>query len=315
MASRYITIAAIISSEYRQAPMHSSSAISPNRRARLRGLITLLRPKQWIKNGFVLAPLLFAGKFGDAAAIGAALIAAALFCVASSATYIINDLHDIERDRAHPKKKLSRPLASGLVTRPQALVLLALLYGVLALAWRVAPAVLTVIGGYLLLNLAYSRVLKHQPVLDIFTIALGFVLRAYAGAVALQVPLSSWMAITTLCLALYLAAVKRRQELLQSGVGGRSVLKKYSLRLIDRYAEMSATGALMFYSLFVLSSRPQLAVTIPLVLFGLFRYWYVVEDLDAGESPTDVLLADAPLLVTLLLWVGACVYLLGQHPA
>jgi decaprenyl-phosphate phosphoribosyltransferase len=270
------------------------------------GLIKLMRPKQWIKNGFVLAPLVFTGAFLDAGAVSYVLLAALLFCVASSATYIINDMHDIEPDRRHPKKSKTRPLAAGIVSVPAALVLLAFLYAVLVLGWFVAPKVVMVIAAYLVLNLAYTFVLKHQPVVDIFTIAIGFVLRVYAGAMALAVPVSSWMFITTLCLALYLAAVKRRQELSQSGTEGRKVLEKYSVSLVDRYAEMSATGALIFYSMFVMSAKPELVITVPLVLFGLFRYWFVVEALDGGESPTDALLADWQLLLTVVLWVAAC---------
>lgn len=269
-------------------------------------ILRLLRPKQWVKNGFVLAPLVFAGLFFDLGAVRHALLAVLLFCVASSATYIVNDLHDIERDRRHPKKSKTRPLAAGDVSVPAALVLLAGLYTVLVWGWFVAPKVLVVIAAYLVLNLAYTFVLKHQPVVDIFTIAIGFVLRVYAGAMALEVPVSSWMFITTLCLALYLAAVKRRQELSQSGTEGRKVLEKYSVSLVDRYAEMSATGALLFYSMFVMSAKPELVITVPLVLFGLFRYWFVVETLDGGESPTDALLADWQLLLTVVLWVGAC---------
>ncbi|MDO4795082.1 MAG: decaprenyl-phosphate phosphoribosyltransferase [Brachymonas sp.] len=272
----------------------------------IRGLIRLMRPKQWVKNGFVLAPLIFSGAFSDAAAIKQALLAVLLFCVASSATYIVNDLHDIERDRRHPTKSHTRPLAAGIVSLPAALILLATLCAILVGGWFAAPQVVLVIGAYLALNLAYTFVLKHQPVVDIFTIAIGFVLRVYAGAKALSVPVSSWMFITTLCLALYLAAVKRRQELSQSGIEGRKVLEKYSVSLVDRYAEMAATGALLFYSMFVMSAKPELVITVPLVLFGLFRYWFVVETLDGGESPTDALLADWQLLLTVVLWVLAC---------
>lgn len=274
--------------------------------ARMPGLIKLMRPKQWVKNGFVLAPLLFTGAFLGAGAVSRALLAALLFCVASSATYIINDIHDIEHDRRHPKKSKARPLAAGVVSVPTALILLTVLYAVLIWGWFVAPKVVMVIAAYLVLNLAYTFALKHQPVVDIFTIAIGFVLRVYAGAMALDVPVSSWMFITTLCLALYLAAVKRRQELNQSGSEGRKVLEKYSVSLMDRYAEMSATGALLFYSMFVLSAKPELVITVPLVLFGLFRYWFAVEALDGGESPTDALLADWQLLLTVVLWVAAC---------
>lgn len=274
--------------------------------AQMLGLIKLMRPKQWVKNGFVLAPLLFSGAFLSAGAVSHALLAVLLFCVASSATYIINDMHDIERDRRHPRKSKSRPLAAGIVSVPAALILLAALYAVLVWGWFVAPRVVMVIAAYLVLNLAYTFVLKHQPVIDIFTIAIGFVLRVYAGAMALDVPVSSWMFITTLCLALYLAAVKRRQELSQSGTEGRKVLEKYSVALVDRYAEMSATGALLFYSMFVMSALPELVITVPLVLFGLFRYWFVVESLDGGESPSDALFADWQLMLTVVLWVAAC---------
>jgi len=275
-----------------------------------RGLIKLMRPRQWIKNAFVLAPLIFSSEFLRPASIAAALTAMLLFCIASSATYIINDMRDIERDRLHPKKSLSRPLAAGIVSRRAATILLLALYATLALGFALQPAVALVIGAYMLLNVAYTFLLKHEPVVDIFTIALGFVLRVYAGATAINVPVSSWMFITTLCLALYLAAVKRRQELLQSGDDARAVLKKYSVGLIDRYAEMSATGALVFYSMFVMSAKPQMVLTVPLVLFGLFRYWYVVDQLDGGESPSDVLFADWQLIATVLAWLGACAWAL-----
>ena len=285
--------------------MHDT-AVARSAVAQLRGLIALMRPKQWVKNGFVLAPLFFSGVFLNPGAVSQALLATLLFCLASSATYIVNDIHDIERDRCHPKKSKTRPLAAGIVSVPTALVLLGALYAALIFGWFLAPNVVLVIAAYLALNIAYTFVLKHQPVVDIFTIAIGFVLRVYAGAMALAVPVSAWMFVTTLCLALYLAAVKRRQELSQSGSDGRKVLEKYSVALVDRYAEMSATGALVFYSMFVMSTRPQLVITVPLVLFGLFRYWYVVEELDGGESPTDALLADWQLLVTVALWVVAC---------
>lgn len=275
-------------------------------KAQLIAIFTLMRPKQWVKNGFVLAPLLFTGQFLSMPVTSNALFAALLFSFASSATYIINDIHDLEQDRRHPKKSKTRPLAAGTISVPVARVILGALYAVLFYGWFVAPGVVGVILAYLLLNLAYTFVLKHQPVVDIFTIAIGFVLRVVAGAVALDVPLSGWMLVTTLCLALYLAAVKRRQELSLNGTEGRKVLEKYSVALVDRYAEMSATGALVFYSMFVMSARPELVITVPLVLFGLFRYWYVVETLDGGESPTDALLADWQLLLTVVFWVAAC---------
>ena len=272
--------------------------------------MTLMRPRQWIKNSFVLAPLVFAGAFSDQHAVWQALVATALFCVASSAAYILNDLKDVQRDRSHPKKSKTRPLASGIVSTFEAVALMVALYGVLVWGWLVQPAVVSVICGYLALNWAYSFGLKNQPVLDIFTVAFGFVLRVYAGAQALAVPVSSWMSITTLCLALYLAAIKRRQELSQRGSESREVLERYTVALVDRYAEMAATGALVFYSMFVMSAQPKLVITVPVVLFGLFRYWFVVEKLEGGESPTDALLSDLPLLATVLVWIGVCLWVL-----
>lgn len=282
---------------------------------RAEGLLRLLRPKQWVKNAFVLAPLVFTSGFLDPVAIRHAITAFVLFCVASSATYIVNDIQDIERDRRHPRKSKTRPLAAGSVSTGAALVLLGILYACLVVGWFIAPQVVLVILAYICLNLAYSFGLKHQPVLDIFTIAIGFVLRVYAGAMALSVPVSGWMFVTTLCLALYLAAVKRRQELGQSGVEARKVLERYSVSLVNRYAEMSAMGALVFYSMFVMSAKPSLVITVPLVLFGLFRYWYVVEALDGGESPTDALWADWQLLATVAGWIGACAWALWPSQA
>lgn len=289
--------------------MHDNAGQS-NPITQITGLLQLVRPKQWVKNGFVLAPLIFTGAFTNSKSIYLALLATFLFCIASSATYIVNDLRDIERDSRHPKKRKVRPLASGLVSPRSAILLLIALYAILICGWWIEQKVILVIAGYLALNFAYTFVLKHQPVIDIFSIAIGFVLRVFAGAVALDVPVSGWMFVTTLCLALYLAAVKRGQELSQSGIEGRQVLEKYSKPLVDRYAEMSATCALVFYSMFVMSSRPELVITVPVVLFGLFRYWYVVDVLDGGESPTDALLSDLPLLLTVTAWIGACLWAL-----
>lgn len=271
------------------------------------GLVKMMRPKQWVKNTFVLAPLLFTGQFLLPSAASKAFLALIFFCLASSATYIANDIHDIRYDRRHPKKSKTRPIAAGIVSVPLAVISLVVVYTVLLLSWFFVPHIIIgVVIGYILLNLAYTFVLKNQPVLDIFIIAIGFVLRVYAGTVALKVTLSGWMFVTTLCLALYLAALKRRKELIQSGTSGRRVLEKYSVPLVACYAEMSATGAIIFYSKFVMTSRPDLIITIPLVLYGLYRYWYVVDILESGDSPTDALFADWQLMITVVLWVCFC---------
>lgn len=271
-------------------------------------ILRLMRPKQWVKNAFVLAPLLFSGLFTSPEAIQSATAAFVIFCLASSATYVLNDYSDIENDKKHPVKSKTRPLASGEVSKGAARLLMVALYAIVVASTFFYPKVVVVVVSYLLLNVAYTFYLKHQPVLDIFTIATGFVLRVLAGAVSLSVPLSSWMFITTLSLALYLAAIKRRQELVKSGASARDVLKNYSLNLIDKYAEMSATCAILFYSLFVMSDRPDMVFTIPFVLFGLYRYWFIVEMEDSGESPTDALFNDRILQLTIVGWVGACIY-------
>ena len=276
----------------------------------LYGLIRLMRPKQWVKNTFVFAPLIFSGLFTNITSVLETFLAAIFFCIASSAIYIINDFTDIEYDRKHPVKSKKRPLASGQVSKSQATVLLIILCSILFSGYFIQPSVILIITGYLLLNLAYTFVLKHQPVIDIFSIAIGFVLRVYAGAMSLSISVSSWMFVTTLCLALFLAAVKRRQELVENGKESRKVLEHYSASLIDRYAEMSATGALLFYSLFVMTTQPDMILTIPFVIFGLFRYWLIVESTGEGESPTDALFSDWQLLFTTIIWAIVCIWML-----
>ena len=276
-------------------------------------MLRLLRPKQWVKNVFVFAPLVFSRQFQDPDKVAQSLVAFGLFCLAASVCYILNDLRDIESDRRHVYKRWSRPIAAGQVTPREAQFMIASIAVVLAAGFAVQWETMLAISGYVALNVAYTYVLKYRPVIDIFTVAIGFVLRVYAGAVAIDVPLSGWMMITTLCLALYLASVKRRQELAgSSGSEGRRVLEKYSVALVDRYAEMAATGALMFYSLFVMSTHQRLTITIPFVIFGLFRYWYVVEQQEGGESPTDVLLYDWPLLAAVSAWVAICVWVISS---
>jgi len=270
----------------------------------------LLRPKQWIKNFFVFAPLIFASQFLNETAVYASLGAFILFSVAASATYVLNDIKDIENDRLHPKKSKERPLAAGWISPPQAWGLWAVLVTITLSGFIWLPDVMLIIIGYLLLNIAYSIYLKHQPVLDIFTIATGFVLRVYAGATAISVPVSSWMFVTTFSLALFLAAIKRQQELINLGDQARSVLKVYSVATVERFAEMSATGALVFYSFFVMSARPELVITVPFVLFGLFRYFYISEQLNIGESPTEALINDKQLLITVVGWVGTSLWAL-----
>jgi 4-hydroxybenzoate polyprenyltransferase len=278
-------------------------------------LFRLLRPKQWVKNFFVFAPLLFAGEFSNSAAWLASIWTFLYFCLAASCVYVLNDLTDIEADKTHPIKSISRPLASGHVGVGVARA--ALVIGLLALATGlfVVPAAMLPIGGYMAINVVYSLFARKVPVLDIFTIAFGFVLRVVAGALAILQPLSAWMFVTTLCLALYLAAMKRRHELKQLGSRSRSSLASYSVAVVERFAEISATAALVCYSIFVVTVKTELVYTIPIVAFGLFRYWFIAERLKSAESPTEAMLRDWQLVVAVLLWVAVCggVLLLAGH--
>ena len=283
----------------------NSHFLAPMRQP-IASVLALLRPREWSKNIFVLAPLVFAGAFTQVEALRLAGMAFVLFCIAASAVYILNDLHDITEDRAHPIKVKVRPLAAGKISPGRAMVVLVVLYLLLGLGCWVMPQTAVIVVGYVLLNVAHTYVLKLHPVIDIFSIASGFVLRVYAGAEAIAVPVSSWMFVTTLCLALYLAAIKRRQELNWVGGTGRAVLRHYTAPLLERFAQTAATGALIFYSLFVMSNRPQLVVTIPFVLFGLFRYQWLVDLRHAGESPAETLLGDWQLMLTVLLWLAVC---------
>ena len=276
-------------------------------------LVQLLRPKHWVKNVFVFAPLAFTGRFLDPAALADSLLAFVMFCIAASMVYAFNDWADVERDRRHPVKRLSRPYAAGRISTAQLWTVIAVLAMVLALLALLKPEVMVAITAYIALIVFYSLDLKHRPVIDVFTIALGFVLRVYVGGLAIGVEVSAWMFICTLTLALFLASIKRRQELLHGVQGTREVLSSYGPAVVEHFAEMSATGALVFYSLFVVSEKPQLVFTIPLVLFGLFRYWYLVYQEGSGESPTDLLFADGQLITVILLWGLSCLY--GLWPA
>jgi decaprenyl-phosphate phosphoribosyltransferase len=274
--------------------------------------LRLLRPRHWIKNLFVLAPLIFSGLFTRRASALLAIFGTLLFCVAASFVYVFNDLADLPNDSLHPIKRHSRPLASGAVSVTTARVLLVVLGALMMAGSLVSVPLVAVLIVYIALNVFYSLWLKRIPVVDIFCVAAGFVLRVYAGAAVINVPLSSWMLITTLSIALYLAAIKRREELAVQGDAARAVLGEYTLPLLDRFALMSSVCAMVFYSLFVVTTRPVLAGTIPLVLFGIFRYWFLVDRHGRGESPTDALWSDRQLAVTVVIWGLLCAYLLHQ---
>ena len=267
-------------------------------------VVKLIRPGQWIKNLFVFAPLLFSANLLVTKDLIAAITTFAAFSLVSSAVYVFNDLVDIDSDRLHETKRHTRMLAAGLVSKPMAIGTASLFLLASALLSVSMPKVLVVIGIYVLVNVAYSFWLKHQPVLDIFCIATGFVLRVTAGAQAINVELSAWMAVTTFSLALFLAAMKRKAELKQSAGAGRLVLQSYTPELVSMFATVSASSAVVFYSLYCLSTKPAMTVTIPVVLFGIMRYWFVSDKSERSQNPSDTIFRDWQLALAALVWLA-----------
>jgi len=286
-----------------------------------RAMLRLLRPHQWLKNGFVFVGLMFGHAWHDAATVQAVVLAALAFCLISSAIYVINDLADREADRLHPHKK-HRPLAAGTVTAGQGMVL-GLVCAVVgfALAWMASPTVLLVVVLYGVLNLLYSWRLKHVVILDVFIIAAGFMLRILAGTVGVGIPPSSWLLLTGLMVTLFLGFAKRRSELAvmeHSDTPARKVLKNYSLPMLDLMIGVCATGVVMAYSLYTMSADTiaahrtgDLIYTVPFVLYGLFRYLHLTFSTDAGEDPARDLLRDPHLLLTVLGWAALTFWLLA----
>lgn len=277
-----------------------------------RSMIQLLRPKQWLKSCFVLAPLVFSKLFLDVQSIGLALYATALFSLSASCVYILNDLLDLEKDKLHPKKSIKRPLASGRVTKKHAWLLLfsVLVTVATALFFLQNVALAEVIAAYLILNLFYVYDLKHRVILDIFSIASGFVLRVLAGAVALDVPASEWIMISTFLLALFLASIKRQKELLAHGSKSRDVLQTYTENQLTSYIQFTGISSFTFYCLFVIFENKQLILTIPIVLYCMFRYIFLSENQGEGESPTELIYKDRPFQMALISWVIVCVVVL-----
>jgi 4-hydroxybenzoate polyprenyltransferase len=269
-----------------------------------------MRPGQWIKNLFVFAPLLFSAKILVQADVISTVVAFMSFSFAASAVYVLNDIVDIESDRLHETKRHTRMLAAGKVQKPTAIVIIAILVVAAAVLSLAMPRVLGVIGIYLLVNIAYSFWLKHQPVLDIFCIASGFVLRVTAGAQAIHVELSAWMAVTTFSLALFLAAMKRKAELKQSAGAGRLVLQSYTPELVSMFATVSASSAVVFYSLYCLSTKPAMTITIPVVLFGIMRYWFVSDRSERSQNPSDTIFRDVQLALAAVIWLALSAYAL-----
>ena len=284
-------------------------------------LIASVRPEQWTKNLIVFAGLMFGGRLLEGAAIWEAAEAFAIFCALSSAVYLYNDISDRDADRNHPLKR-TRPIASGELSVRTAAIAAAVL-GVGALGWatRISPVFAALAGGYLALLLLYSSALKHIVIIDVLTIAAGFVLRAVAGAVAVGVPIGPWLPVCTTLLALFLVLSKRRHELLLLGEGAtdhRPILQEYSPYLLDQMIAVVTASTVIAYSIFATSAETaerlgtrRLGLTIPFVLYGIFRYLYLVHQKRGGGAPTTTLATDGPLLACVVLWavaVGLCLY-------
>jgi len=282
-----------------------------------------LRPEQWLKNGFVLAPLIFSGMIGEPAAWLRSLLALAAFCAAASCTYVINDVLDREVDQAHPVK-CHRPVASGAVSLRTAWLAAAVMLVLAALA--AAPlgrAFWSILGSYLALTTLYSVTLKNLVFVDVLVVAAGFVLRVVGGAAAIPVPVSRWILLCAFLLALYLALGKRRAELVLLGDAAgshRQVLGHYSLALVDQAISVVLGATVVSYSLYTVAAdtvakvgSEGLMATVPVVLYGLLRYLYLLHN-SSGGSPGRALLTDRPLLVCVALWllVSAAVIGLGQ---
>ena len=299
----------------------AAAAPFPARRAvPVHAWIRLLRPRQWVKNSFVLAPLLFSGRLGDAAAVLNSFVAFALFCLLASGIYAWNDVADRAEDRAHPTKR-NRPVASGAIS-PRTAVVTGLLLVVTALTggWMLTPAFAAILGGYLLLNVLYTLHLKSVVILDVFAIAAFFILRLLAGCVAIAVVPSVWLLLCGGLLALYLGFAKRRHEL--ELLGGeshrhRAVLQHYDAALLDQMSGILLAVTLVSYIMYTLTSQTAAAVgsealsySAVFVLYGVFRYLWLTKQGkgNGGADPTETLLTDVSLLVAVLCWLGYCAW-------
>ncbi len=270
----------------------------------------LLRPAHWIKNGFVLVGLFFGRAIFKSEFVTAAVFAFIAFSLMASVVYIINDLSDIDADRLHPVKR-NRPIASGAVTPLQAKVLAAFLLAVaLPVAWLAGPIVFAIITGYGVMNLAYSFGLKDVVVLDVFIIATGFMLRILAGTVGIGIDPSKWLIVCGLMVTLFLGFTKRRAELVQVDINRqRRVLEYYSVDLLDKFIGIMASATIITYSLYTVAPETvkqhhtdKLIYTSPLVMYGLFRYLYLLYQRKQGEDPVTDLFRDRQILLTLLAW-------------
>ncbi len=302
------------------AVSNSSTGRRPADRTLAASLIVSVRPGEWTKNLFVFAGLLFGQRLTDPVAVGRATAAFLIFCALAGVVYLVNDVVDRDRDRQHPRKR-DRPIASGALSVSAALTAAGLLgIGALAWAWWMGRDFGLVATAYVLLLVLYSGPLKHIVIIDVLTIAIGFVLRVVAGAVAIGVPISQWLLICTILLALFLGLSKRRHEIVllaDGATGHRRILQEYSPYLLDQMIGVVTASTLMAYILYATSHETAekfgtslLGLTIPFPLYGIFRYLYLVHHKEGGGSPAELLLNDRPLLACVALWAVAVVVII-----
>ncbi|MCC6337809.1 MAG: decaprenyl-phosphate phosphoribosyltransferase [Myxococcales bacterium] len=283
-------------------------------------MIRALRPRQWAKNAVLLVPLLFAKGVLEKGLVFHALAAVAAFSLLASGVYVVNDWVDREKDRLHPEKR-KRPIAAGHLNGTLALLLLVLCWGGAAgIGWYVGQGFLGVMGGYLVLQVLYTGALKKLVILDVMAIALGFIVRVVAGAVAINVEVSNWLFLCTLLGAVFLGFAKRRAELSSledMATAHRSNLADYSLPMIDQMMSISAASAILGYGLYTVSRETvervgsdRLKFTVPLVVYAVFRYLFLVHKRGAGGAPEKVVLGDVALLATIALYLAVAAWAL-----
>jgi len=285
----------------------------PRRRSPAAAALVAMRPRQWTKNLLLFAGIIFAAKLGDPARWLAAVTAFVAYCAASSAAYLVNDVRDAESDRLHPVKR-SRPIARGELSPQVALALAgALALAAVVLAGMLGPLSLACLAAFVALQAAYSLGLKAFELVDVLAIAGLFVLRASAGAIAVDVRISEWLLLCTFLLALFVALGKRRAELGLDGVRARPALDGYSVALVDQLLGIVAAATIAAYTGYALAAHDTrwLVATVPLVVYGLFRYLLLLHRRGLGEEPESLLVEDLPLLVTVAVWAAACAVILA----
>jgi len=283
-------------------------------------ILKSLRPYQWTKNLFVFAPLIFSQNIFNAPYLFKTILAFTIFCLLSGAVYIWNDLRDIEDDKLHPVKS-QRPLASGRLGKTSAVVAFVFFSLVgLGCAFLLNSTFFILVLVYLLLQILYSAWLKHVVILDVLLIAAGFLLRVSAGGVVIKVDVSEWLLICTFLLALFIALSKRRHELVlleENASSHRPILQEYSPYLLDQMISVVTASTVVAYCLYTISDETvakfgssRLVYTVPFVLYGIFRYLYLIHKKGEGGSPESLILKDKPFLAGILLWIASAVIIL-----